>query len=230
MAGGFGEADISWDRGVKDFFFEVFLDFDEDLFGEGGAFVGHGGEDAEELEVGVHGFFEEGDGFEQLADAFEGVEFGLDGENEVVGGDEGVDSEEGERGRAVDNNIVIVGADFVDDFFKLGEFLVGFVEFDFGVGELGDGGGEDEAFIFGGDEDFLDGGGAGEDFDHGFLEGGFVDAEAAGGVALGVKIEEEGLLACPGEEISEVDTGGRLADAAFLVGDCDYLRHKNVNA
>ena len=59
MAGSFGDADVARDGGFKSAIFEVFFDFGEDLGGEGSTFVIHGGEDAEELEVGIHGFSDE---------------------------------------------------------------------------------------------------------------------------------------------------------------------------
>ena len=79
--------------------------------GEGSTLVVHGGEDAEEFEVGVHGFADEFHGLEELSDAFEGVEFGLDGEEEVARGNHAVDGEEGEAGRGVDDDVIVVVGD-----------------------------------------------------------------------------------------------------------------------
>jgi hypothetical protein len=51
--------------------------------------------------------------------------------------------------------------------------------------------------------------------------GGFFDAQAAGGVGLGIEVDQENLLAALGQAGGEIDGGGGLADAAFLVGDGD---------
>jgi len=57
-------------------------------------------------------------------------------------------------------------------------------------------------------------------------EAGFVprEAEAPGGVGLGVAVDEEGLEAFQGDGGGEVDGGGGFADPALLVDDGDDLR------
>ena len=47
------------------------------------------------------------------------------------------------------------------------------------------------------------------------------DAEAAGGVALGVGIDDEDANVIGGERSGEIDGGRGFPDAAFLVGDCE---------
>ena len=54
----------------------------------------------------------------------------------------------------------------------------------------------------------------------------FDQAEAGGGVGLGVAIDEEGWDAAGGEAGGEVDAGGGLSDSAFLVGDGNDPRHR----
>ena len=51
--------------------------------------------------------------------------------------------------------------------------------------------------------------------------GGTREAEAAGGVGLGVAVDEEGGDAFEGEGGGEIDGGGGFADATFLVDDGD---------
>ena len=53
----------------------------------------------------------------------------------------------------------------------------------------------------------------------------FDQAEAGGGVGLGVAIDEEGWDAAGGEAGGEVDAGGGLSDSALLVGDGNDPRH-----
>ena len=52
-----------------------------------------------------------------------------------------------------------------------------------------------------------------------------LDAQPAGGVALRIEIDEQHLGAGLGEAGGDVDGGGRLADAALLVGDGDDASH-----
>ena len=59
----------------------------------------------------------------------------------------------------------------------------------------------------------------------GAVEAGTVDPEAARGISLGVKIDDEDPLAGEGKSGREIDYGRRLADAAFLVGTGDRLTH-----
>ena len=71
------------------------------------------------------------------------------------------------------------------------------------------------------DEGLIDGCTADEDVVavHGEVIAG--DPAAAGGVALGVGIDEQRALLCDGERGSEVHSGGRLTDSTFLVGDSE---------
>ena len=80
MTGRFSNADVARNGGVESEVFEVFFDFGENLSGEGSALVVHRGEDAEELEIGVHRLADEFHRLEELGDALKGVKFGLDRE------------------------------------------------------------------------------------------------------------------------------------------------------
>jgi hypothetical protein len=99
-------------------------------------------------------------------------------------------------------------------------------DFDFSACEIEIAGNEEEAFPTGGD-DFV-----GERF---LTEEGTVDAlafhgreaEAAGGVALGVEVDEQGAAAARREAGGEVDGGGGFGHAPFLVGDRNDL-HRSV--
>ena len=75
-------------------------------------------------------------------------------------------------------------------------------------------------------------------FDHGVFKPGLADqyligiqrpfavcdSKSGAGVALGVEIDDQGLLVNCRQRRRQVDGGGRLADAAFLVGDGDDAR------
>ena len=49
-----------------------------------------------------------------------------------------------------------------------------------------------------------------------------IDAEAGGGVGLRIEIDDQYLLVDGGERSAEIDRGGGLADAAFLIGDREH--------
>ena len=46
------------------------------------------------------------------------------------------------------------------------------------------------------------------------------DTEAARGIALGIGVDDEDSEVVGGEGSGEVDSGGRLADAALLIRNC----------
>ena len=55
---------------------------------------------------------------------------------------------------------------------------------------------------------------------------GAVDAEAGGGIALGVEIDDQNPFADRGERGAEIDGGRGLADAPLLVGDGEHARRR----
>ena len=98
-------------------------------------------------------------------------------------------------------------------------------DFDFRAAEVHLAGDDAEAVEGGGFDFFLQGAlaeegavGAGAD--------GFFQAQAAGGVGLGVQVHEQNTAAQLGQASREVDRRGGLSNAAFLVGDRnDFRRH-----
>ena len=54
-------------------------------------------------------------------------------------------------------------------------------------------------------------------------------ADRAGGVALGIEVDEEDALARLGEVGAEIDGGGRLAHSPLLIRENDDLPHRKRN-
>src|SRR5216683_3171902 len=111
VAGGFGEADVAGDAGGEELVVEEGFEVLGDLLGEVGAVVVHGEEDSLEGEGGVERLGDAVEGGHELGDAFEGEVLGLHGDEEAVGGDEGVEGEEVEGWGAVEEDEGVVGAD-----------------------------------------------------------------------------------------------------------------------
>jgi hypothetical protein len=103
VAGSFGEADIAGNAGVVEELTEERLEFAGYALGEIGAVVVHGEDDAFDKEAGIERLTDAFDGIEELADAFEGKILGLHGDEDGIGGYEGVEGEQVERGRAIDD-------------------------------------------------------------------------------------------------------------------------------
>lgn len=108
-AGGFREADAAGDDGVEDLVAEVFPEVVGDLAGEVGAVVEHGEQDAFDGEIVLKSFADALDCVDKLGDAFERKEFALDGDDDGVGGDQGVDGEEIEGWGAIEDDEVVLG-------------------------------------------------------------------------------------------------------------------------
>ncbi len=100
-------------------------------------------------------------------------------------------------------------------------------ELDVGADEVLAAGDEREVGDVGGEDDLVDGVMAHEEVVD--VEAGLAiiiltgEAEATGGVGLGVAVDEEGGEAFEGEGCGEVDGGGGLADSSLLVDDSDDL-------
>jgi len=103
VAGSFGEADIAGNAGVVEELAEERLEFAGYALGEIGAVIVHGENDAFDKEAGIESLTDAFDGIEELADAFEGKILGLHGDEDRVGGDEGVEGEQVERGGAIED-------------------------------------------------------------------------------------------------------------------------------
>ena len=206
---------------------EVGLHFLDDLAGELGTHVVHRHHDAADGElVGRARGLELIDDAEDLAEALHREVFGLQRHEQVVRGTERVHREHAERGRAVDEDgLVLAGGD------ERGEGLAHAPEVVLGLGQLRLYRGEVE---LGGNQVQLLGrsrddhvGGLGLAVQDAVHRAAFrlLEAEGAGGVGLGVQVDEQGGEAEPGEPGRQVDGGGRLADAALLVRDGEDLRH-----
>ena len=130
--GGFGEADAAGDGGLEDLILEEFAEIGGDLAGEVGAVVVHGEENAFNFEGMLEGFADSLDGIDEFGDAFEGEEFALNGDDDGIGGEEGVEGEEVECGGAIDEDELVIVAEFGDAVaeavfaaFDIDEFEVG---------------------------------------------------------------------------------------------------------
>jgi len=142
-----------------------------------------------------------------------------------VGADQAVEGQHRQRRRAIDQHEVIVrigggqgllqpalAALLVDQLdLRAGQLAVGaqhVVAAQLGAGAcLGDGGGLDQHVV-----------------DRG-RQGALVHPRPHGRIALRVEVDQQHPLADLGQPGGEVDGGGRLADAAFLVGNAEDLGH-----
>jgi hypothetical protein len=189
--GGFGEFDASGDDGAENVVLEEVAEIGGDLTGQVSTVVVHREEYALYLKGVTKGVADAVDGVHEFGDAFEGEELTLDRDDGGVGSYEGIEGEEVERGRAVDEDEVKIAADGGDAFseavFALGEAD----KFEIGPCEVFIGGDQGEAFEGGWDDDIFGGSFSEEEVVNAWALETFGNAQAAGSVALGVAVDDQ---------------------------------------
>ncbi len=106
--GRLGVGDRGADRGVEHLLAEALLQRDERLARVHGAHIGEVQQHTEQLEVRVEAVPRELDHLHRLLDALQREVLGLGGHERAVGGDQRVDRQQAERGRAVDQDQLVV--------------------------------------------------------------------------------------------------------------------------
>ena len=200
MTGGFSETDGSGDDGAEDLFSEVGAEILTDLLAEAGAGVVHGEDNSEDGEAGVEfSLLNPFDQIENLAHSFQGKVLALDGDENLVGGDKGAGHEETHAGGAIEDDeiesgLVAEGCEGVADTEK-GVLDSG--EFHFCSRQIHFGGKDLEVFLARRLE-HVDGAGIPDEDGVEAFTGDDFEPKAAGGVGLGVEIDEENAATCFG--------------------------------
>ena len=192
MARGLGDADVAGDGGVEHLGFEIAADVGADLFGEVVALIGHGEDDAFQLQLRVEALFDHVDGAHELGNAFQGEELGLEGDEDGICRDQAVQGEQAEAGRAVDEDeigVAALGQSVAEQIFA----LVGLAEFEIGADEVGYGRDDGEVFDRGLQRGLCQRGVAGEQSVAAAPAQLMADAEAGAGIALRVDVDEQDL-------------------------------------
>ena len=223
--GGLGEADGAPHDGVEDLVAEDLQHTGEHLAGVHGAAVEHGGQHAEDAQLGVEPVDDLVDRVGQQGDAAQREVLALQRDDDAVGGGERVDGEQPEGGRAVDEDEVVALAQRVED--ALEGLLAGDLadELHLGGRQVDVGRHEVHAGHIGRQDDVVDVVlGAQQQVVDAPLEGVRVHSEAEGGRSLGVEVHEEHPASELGQGGAEVDRRRGLADAALLVAQGDDHR------
>jgi hypothetical protein len=165
------------------------------------------------------------DRVDQVGQAFEGVVLALHRDDHAVGGAQAVEGEQRQGRRAVDQDEVVFAGVQGEGVAQAVLAAVEADQFDLGAGQVAVGGDQVVVAGLGAHAGFGHGVQADQQVIHRLAEAALVDAAAHGRVALGVEVDEQHALAGGGEAGGEVDAGGRLADAALLVGDAENAGH-----
>ena len=200
MTGGFGETNGSGDDGAENLFSEMGAEILTDLLAEAGTGVVHRQNNSENRERGiVISLFDSLDQAENLSHSLKGKVLALHRNKDFVGGNESTGHEEADAGWAIEDDeiesgIVAEGCEGIADA-KKGVLDSG--EFHFCSRQIHLGGENLEVFLAGRLE-HVDGTGIpDEDGVETFTRDDF-EPKAAGGVGLGVEIDEENAATCFG--------------------------------
>jgi hypothetical protein len=185
----------------------------------------HRQQDPVHLEARVRAALHELDGAQDVGQPLEGEVLALEGHDHPVGGDEAVQGEEPEGGRAVHEDVLVVPGHPLEGVpepvlppLRPGELQLGAHE----VAARRD---EVEELELGAAHDLPEGAAVEEDVVDRGLHPVPGDPEGGAGVPLGVEVHEQGPALGRGQGGREVDGGGRLADPALLVRDGDDPPH-----
>ena len=107
VAGCFTELDVALDDGLEDQAFEVGFDLFVDLVIESCTAIVHRHEEALYVELCIESLAHNTDGIEELRDPLEGKVLALYGYEYGVGSHEGVDGDQPEGRRAIDEDVVV---------------------------------------------------------------------------------------------------------------------------
>ena len=219
VAGRLGEPDGTGDDGLEHLRAEVLAEVIADLLAEAGAGIVHGKEYAQNGEVGIQAafadFFNE---VENFADPLQGKVFALDRDEDAFGGHEGAGHEEADAGRAIEDDeikggVVFQGGEGLAD---AEEGVLKGSQFDLGPGQIQFRGQHLKAGLACRLKHFHRAGLAEENGVEALAGDGF-EAESAGGVGLGVEVDQEDAVPSLRRAGGKMNGGGRLADATFLV-------------
>ena len=221
------QSDVAGHDRFVDLVAEHRADFIHDLLGQIGAFVEHRHQHAVDRQIWVERLPDLADGVHQLRHALEGQVLRLDRDQHRIRGDQGVQRDQPERGRAVDQDVVVLVAAGVEQRAHPVLALGLINQFNLDADQVAGRGDELQAGkVRGSQRQLVDAGQSVETV----VDGGSlrveVEADGAGGVRLRIGIDQENRLLRDGKGGSQVDRRGRFPDAPLLVDDGDDSTHE----
>mgnify|MGYP006955158455 CR=1 FL=1 len=108
VTGGFGQPDVAGNHRTVDLVTEIFAELARYIQGQAVARVVHGTQYALNLKIRVHRFLNLLDGVHQGRQAFQRVILALHRNKHGIGGRQGVDRQQTQRRRAINQDVVVV--------------------------------------------------------------------------------------------------------------------------
>lgn len=160
------------------------------------------------------------DQVENFANPFQSEVLALDGHENLFGSDEGAGHEEANTGRAVEDDQIEGGIQTqgIESGTDVSKRVVHSGEIHFGPGEVEFGSENLKVGVAGGLE-HIDSTGLPEQNGVEAFARHVPQAEATGGIGLGIKIDQENTAACLGRTSGQMNGGGGLTDPALLIDD-----------
>src|SRR5215472_14059563 len=229
ITGRLRQPDVAGNDGGQQLLLEELLQFLADLLGQVGSLVVHGHDHAFNFQAWVEGLPQPLDSVQQLAHAFQGEVLRLHGNQNRVSGDQGIQSQKIESGRAIEHQEVILVADGVKGVAQAILTLLDGDKLDVGADKVLVRRDQTEPVQLGGE----DGLGC-IDFPHQEVVGAEAirvarEAETAGRVRLRIAVNEQGPDLSGGKGRGQVDSGGGLAHSALLIGNGDDASHGEIS-
>lgn len=227
VAGSFGEPHIPRNHAFEDLRAKETSEIGSDLARESRSLVIHSEDDALDGEGRIERSANTHQGIEQLGNAFESKVFALDGNQHRVAGNQGIQRDEVESGRTIDDDEAILRAELVDDVFEAILATIGAGELEGSSGEVFVRWNDIQALNLGFSDDPAEILAENEAVIKRTAGRIFLEAEAGSTVRLRIRIDEKGWLFARCDGSGKVDCRGGLAYAAFLIGHSDYARQIN---
>jgi len=222
--GGLGETDRPRDRRIEDGDVVALRNVGEHGTGVRRAPVVHRGQDPADPQPRVGDPGDVAHGLHELPDAAVRERLALQRHDDLVGRRQGVDREDPEGRRAVQDHPVVVRAQVAEGVVERVLAAAAAEQRRLNLGQL-DAGGDEVDAVLRGDHDVADACRTGEHVVHRLHEVLGVDAEGEREAGLRVEVDEEDLLAELGKGDTQAGHGRRLADAALLARHRDRPRH-----
>ena len=203
--------------------------------GKVGAAVHHGKQDAVNAQLWIDAALHTVDGLQQLRHPFCGQIMTLHGNDHAVCRRKGIEGHDVQRGGTIDEYIIVCLFRFFQILPQLLLPVDRAMECHFDTGKLDVGGKKVHALFmvknrFSRSDRLLQNG-----FEQNGRQSvlefvGLCPTECIGKVALAVGIDQKHLVSLPCKSDTEIDGGGRLADTALLIRECDDFCHRNKSS
>lgn len=221
MAGGLAQADVPGNDGLEDLIPEHPSNLVHDLPRQVGALVEHGHDDTRDHEPWVEGLPDALDRLGHLGDALEGQVLALDRDHHPVGRRERIERQKTQGGRAIDED-ELVGPGLREHASQAEFAILRTDQLDLGADQiLGRGNEREVGKRLDGKPRLLEGRLAEKDVVQRRALRVIAKPKCSCCVRLWICVDQEGTALRDRQRRSEIHGAGSLADAAFLIDDCD---------